>query len=161
MTLPAMLPKWHQLVCWQDSISVNWAVGGVCKVFAGLLGSKLASFGTELLDGALKAKKCVSTHQINCMTLILLTDVYIFRLLYLCLNWIWAALRMCLPILTYTQWLRYVSVIGASGIFLPEVWKPAHSSHLSTIRHRGRAGNHHVNYISQNPLRWELNETIM
>ena len=29
----------HQLVCWQASISVNWAVGGVCKVFACLLGS--------------------------------------------------------------------------------------------------------------------------
>ena len=31
--------KRHQLVCWQASISVNWAVGGVCKVFAYLLGS--------------------------------------------------------------------------------------------------------------------------
>ena len=31
--------KRHQLVCWQASISVNWAVGGVCKVFACLLGS--------------------------------------------------------------------------------------------------------------------------
>ena len=29
----------HQLACWQASISVNWAVGGVCKVFACLLGS--------------------------------------------------------------------------------------------------------------------------
>src|SRR4029434_5756161 len=37
--------KRHQLVCcWQASISVNWAVGGVCKVFACLLGSYLASF---------------------------------------------------------------------------------------------------------------------
>ena len=34
--------KIHQLVCWQASISVNWAVGGVCKVFASLL----VSFGT-------------------------------------------------------------------------------------------------------------------
>src|SRR4029434_10518880 len=31
--------KTHQLVCWQASISVNWAVGGVCKFFACLLGS--------------------------------------------------------------------------------------------------------------------------
>ena len=31
--------KIHQLVCWQASISVNWAVGGVCNVFAYLLGS--------------------------------------------------------------------------------------------------------------------------
>ena len=31
--------KRHQLVCWQASVSVNWAVGGVCKVFACLLGS--------------------------------------------------------------------------------------------------------------------------
>src|SRR4029434_5248007 len=45
--------KRHQLVCWQTSISVNWAVGGVCKVFACLLGSKLSSFGTELLIAAL------------------------------------------------------------------------------------------------------------
>ena len=45
--------KRHQLVCWQASISVSWAVGGVCKVFACLLGSKLASFGTELLVAAL------------------------------------------------------------------------------------------------------------
>ena len=63
---------------------------GLLVVFArflnAFLGSKLASFGTKLLNGALKAKKYVSTHQINCMTLILLTDVYIFRLLYLCLN---------------------------------------------------------------------------
>ena len=34
--------KRHQLVCWQGSISVNWAVGGVCKVFICLLGN----FGT-------------------------------------------------------------------------------------------------------------------
>ena len=26
--------KRHQLVCWQAYISVNLAVGGVCKVFA-------------------------------------------------------------------------------------------------------------------------------
>ena len=32
------------------SISVNWAVGGVCKVFASLLGR----FGTELRIAALK-----------------------------------------------------------------------------------------------------------
>ena len=31
--------KRHQLVSRQASISVNWAVGGVCKVFACLLGS--------------------------------------------------------------------------------------------------------------------------
>ena len=31
--------KIPQLVWWQAYISVNWAVGGVCKVFAGLLGS--------------------------------------------------------------------------------------------------------------------------
>src|SRR4029434_343568 len=30
--------KRHPLVCWQASISVNWAVCGVCKVFACLLG---------------------------------------------------------------------------------------------------------------------------
>ena len=35
------------------SISVNWAVGGVCKVFACLLRSYRASFGTELLIAAL------------------------------------------------------------------------------------------------------------
>src|SRR4029434_6411488 len=46
--------KRHQSVCWQASISVNWAAGGVCKVFACLLGSQLASFGTELLIAALK-----------------------------------------------------------------------------------------------------------
>ena len=40
-------------MCWQASISVNWAVGGVCKVFACLLGSWRASFGTELLIAAL------------------------------------------------------------------------------------------------------------
>ena len=34
--------KRHQLVCWQASISVSWAVGGVCKVFACLLGSLIA-----------------------------------------------------------------------------------------------------------------------
>ena len=45
--------KRHQLVCWQASISVNWAVGGVCMVFACLLGSQRASFGTELLIAAL------------------------------------------------------------------------------------------------------------
>ena len=45
--------KRHQLVCWQASISANWVVGGVCKVFACLLGSQLASFGTELPSAAL------------------------------------------------------------------------------------------------------------
>ena len=45
--------KRHQLVCWQASISVSWAVGGVCKVFACLLGSQLAGFGTELRIAAL------------------------------------------------------------------------------------------------------------
>ena len=43
--------KRHQLVCWQASVS--WAVGGVCKVFACLLGSKLTSFGTEHCIAAL------------------------------------------------------------------------------------------------------------
>ena len=45
--------KRHQLVCWEASISVNWAVGGVCKVFACLLSIYLTSFGTELLIAAL------------------------------------------------------------------------------------------------------------
>ena len=45
--------KRHQLVCWQASISVNWVVGGVCKVFACLLGNQLASFERELLIAAL------------------------------------------------------------------------------------------------------------
>src|SRR4029434_1779806 len=31
--------KRHQSVCWQAFISVNWAVCGVCKDFACLLGS--------------------------------------------------------------------------------------------------------------------------
>ena len=31
--------KRHTLVCWQASTSANWAVGGVCKVFACVLGS--------------------------------------------------------------------------------------------------------------------------
>ena len=31
--------KRHQLVCWIAYISVNWAVGGDCKVVACLLGS--------------------------------------------------------------------------------------------------------------------------
>ena len=31
--------KRHQLLCWQAFISVSWVVGGVCKVFACLLGS--------------------------------------------------------------------------------------------------------------------------
>src|SRR4029434_1177875 len=38
MTLPAILPK-DMLVCWQGSISANWDIGGVCKVFACGLGS--------------------------------------------------------------------------------------------------------------------------
>ena len=38
---------------WQASFRANWAVGDVCKVFAYLLGSELASFGTELLFAAL------------------------------------------------------------------------------------------------------------
>ena len=53
MTVPAILPR-HQLACWQASISVSWAVGGVCKVFACLLGSYLASLGTALLIAALR-----------------------------------------------------------------------------------------------------------
>ena len=52
--LASYTAKRHQLVCWQASISVNWAVGGVCKVFACLLGSSLASFRIELLIAALK-----------------------------------------------------------------------------------------------------------
>src|SRR4029434_10339095 len=54
--------KRHHLVCWQAFISVNWAVGGVCKVFACLLGRKLASFGTELLIAALRSREkgCLS-----------------------------------------------------------------------------------------------------
>ena len=55
--------KRHQLVCWQASISVNWAVGIVCKVFACLLGSYLASFGTELLIAALIITVTVSVSQ--------------------------------------------------------------------------------------------------
>ena len=31
--------KIHQLVCWQTSIGVNWAVDGICKVSACLFGS--------------------------------------------------------------------------------------------------------------------------
>src|SRR4029434_645015 len=50
--------KRHQLVCWKASISVSWAVGGVCKVFACLLGSYLPSFGTELCIAALT--RCLS-----------------------------------------------------------------------------------------------------
>ena len=45
--------KIHKLVWWQAYISVNWAVGGVFKDFACLLGSELARFGTELLIAAL------------------------------------------------------------------------------------------------------------
>ena len=41
--------KRHQLA----SISVNWAAGDVCKVFACLLGRQRASFGTELLIAVL------------------------------------------------------------------------------------------------------------
>ena len=42
MTLPqhdiaSYTAKRPQLVCWQASISVNWAVGGICKVFARIL----------------------------------------------------------------------------------------------------------------------------
>ena len=37
--LASYTAKRHQLVCWHASISVSWAVGGVCKVFACLLGS--------------------------------------------------------------------------------------------------------------------------
>src|SRR4029434_5304635 len=45
--------KRHQLVCWQASISVNWAIGDVCKVFVCLLVSEHACFGTDLLIAAL------------------------------------------------------------------------------------------------------------
>ena len=60
MTLPAI----HHLVCWQASISASWAVGGVCKVFASLLGSYLASFGTELLIAALTAPRQIKDFDI-------------------------------------------------------------------------------------------------
>src|SRR4029434_6456937 len=40
----------HQLLCWQASICVDWAV---CKVLACLLGSWFASFGTEFLIAAI------------------------------------------------------------------------------------------------------------
>src|SRR4029434_6903807 len=39
ITLTDILPKDTRLMCWQTSISVSWAIGGVCKVFACLLGS--------------------------------------------------------------------------------------------------------------------------
>src|SRR4029434_1668246 len=51
--------KRHPLVCWQASISVSWAVGGVCKVFACLLGSPLTSFGTELRIAALNSHRFI------------------------------------------------------------------------------------------------------
>src|SRR4029434_9854741 len=52
--------KRHQLVCWQASISAKWVVGGVCKVFACLLGSYIASLGTELLIAALTSEvECI------------------------------------------------------------------------------------------------------
>src|SRR4029434_2731498 len=41
--IASYIAKRHQLVCWQASISVNWAVCDVCKVFACILGS----FGTD------------------------------------------------------------------------------------------------------------------
>ena len=63
--------KRHQLVCWQASISVNWAVGGVCKVFACLLGSQLASFGTELLIAALSKGPLEVYLVVTCVTLFL------------------------------------------------------------------------------------------
>src|SRR4029434_10461926 len=43
--------KRHQLVYLQASIGVNWAVNGICKVFASILGS----FGIELRIAALTA----------------------------------------------------------------------------------------------------------
>ena len=51
--IASYIAKRHQLVCWQASISVTWAVGDVCKVIACLLGSQLTSFGTELRIAAL------------------------------------------------------------------------------------------------------------
>ena len=63
--------KRPQLVCWQASISVNWAVGGVCKVFACLLGSQLASFGTELLIAALSKGPLEVYLVVTCVTLFL------------------------------------------------------------------------------------------
>ena len=51
--LASYTAKRHQLVCWQASISVSWAVGGVCKVFACFLDSLLTSLGTELRIAAL------------------------------------------------------------------------------------------------------------
>ena len=56
MTLPAILPK--------ASTSVNWAVGGVRKVFACLLGSWLTSFGTELRIAALTGQLISGSHLI-------------------------------------------------------------------------------------------------
>ena len=57
--------KRHQLVCWQASIGVNWAVGGVCKVFASILGS----FGTELLITALSKGPLEVYMVVTCVTL--------------------------------------------------------------------------------------------
>ena len=54
LDIASYIAKIHQLVCWEASIDFRWAVGGVRKVFACLLGSKLASFGTELLIAAVK-----------------------------------------------------------------------------------------------------------
>ena len=49
------------------SIIVNWAVGGVCKVFICLLGS----FGTELLIAALSKGPLEVYLVVTCVTLFL------------------------------------------------------------------------------------------
>src|SRR4029434_6237722 len=59
--------KIHQLVCWQASISVNWAVCDVCKVFASLLGN----FGTELPIAALSKGPLEVYLVVTCVTLFL------------------------------------------------------------------------------------------
>ena len=60
--------KRHQLACWQASISVSWAVGGVCKVFACLLGSYLASFVRELRIAALREPINLNSNVDDCPT---------------------------------------------------------------------------------------------
>ena len=64
LAIASYTAKIHQLVCSQASISVSWAVGGVCKVFACLLGSWLTSFGTELRIAALTGQLISGSHLI-------------------------------------------------------------------------------------------------
>ena len=66
-SITSFTAKKHQLVCWQASIGVNWAVGGVCKVFACLLGR----FGTELLIAALSKGPLEVYLVVTCVTLFL------------------------------------------------------------------------------------------